>query len=154
MKHINAAIAQIAFWTLFFKLTLDRGQLGVWNPATALLCAVALLGVGGERVSRYPGRRHPEGGAAMSWTTATVDNPAWTAKWVLTASPTLEAFVILHQGAFYFGVAIDRKVKVGPRDSTTTREKAVKLAEERLKTHILVLTDFAKARWPGFCGEQ
>ncbi len=88
--------------------------------------------------------------AKPAWTTATVDNPAWTAKWTLTASPTVEAFVVLHSGTYYYGVAINRAVKVGPRDFATTREKALELAEERLKTHILVLTDFAQARWPGF----
>ena len=92
--------------------------------------------------------------AKPAWTTATVDNPAWTAKWVLAASPTLEAYVILHQGTYYYGVAIIGQVKPGARDFATTREKALELAEERLKTHILVLTDFAKARWPGFCGYE
>ena len=43
MKATNATLAQLAFWTLFFKLMVDRGQLGFWSGETALLLSAAVL---------------------------------------------------------------------------------------------------------------
>lgn len=87
--------------------------------------------------------------AKSAWRTATPNTLQDTAKWALTAGP-LEAFVTLHQGTFYYGVAVKGRVDTARIGRTTTRETALERAEGQLRTMIGELVCFAAERWVDF----